>query len=246
MKSSTPPSNSEAIFTMFTFKHFVIRQDNTAMKAGTDGVLLGAWCDLDGASDILDIGTGTGLIALMCAQRAADATVTAIEIDTDACEEARQNVRASKFHDKIRVVNCDFKDFAPDHKYSHVVSNPPFFTESTASPDFKRRLARQSKSLPFDTLIKGVKEILEPGGRFSVIIPWGEKLDFVRICAHCGLHLYRKTAVVSREGRSPIRALMTFADEILPLSQNTLVIRDLGGNYTMPYKHLTADFYLNF
>lgn len=232
----------------FTFRQFAIRQDKTAMKAGTDGVLLGAWCDVDNASTILDIGTGTGLIALMCAQRAADAIVTAIEIDQDAYHQAVENVNESRFRNQITVINEDFRNYCNGNSktFSHIVSNPPFFTETTGSPDKKRMLARQAESLPFDALIKGVATILMPSGKFSVIIPWGEKLDFVRLCALNGLHLCRKTAVVSREDREPIRALLTFSNKILPLQQNLLTIRDRDGNYTMPYKYLTGDFYINF
>ncbi len=221
----------------FTFRQFAIRQDKTAMKAGTDGVLLGAWCDVDGATKILDIGTGTGLIALMCAQRAVDAIVTAIEIDQDAYNQAVENVNESRFKDQITVVNEDFRDYCNGNSktFSHIVSNPPFFTETTGSPDKKRMLARQAESLPFDALIKGVATILMPSGKFSVIIPWGEKLDFVRLCALNGLHLCRKTAVISREGREPIRALLTFSNKILPLQQNFLPIRERDGNYTLPY-----------
>ena len=232
----------------FTFRQFTIRQDKTAMKAGTDGVLLGAWCDVDGATKILDIGTGTGLIALMCAQRAIEAKITAIEIDQDAYNQAVGNINESRFKDQITVINTDFIDYCNDKPltFSHIVSNPPFFTETTGSPDKKRMLARQAESLPFDVLIKGVAKLLMPGGKFSVIIPWGEKLDFVRLCALNHLHLCRKTAVVSREGHEPIRALLTFSNEILPLTQNFLTIRDCDGNFTMPYKYLTGDFYLKF
>ncbi|MBQ4408197.1 MAG: tRNA (adenine(22)-N(1))-methyltransferase TrmK [Bacteroidales bacterium] len=230
----------------FSFRQFAIRQDKTAMKAGTDGVLLGAWCDVDGATKILDIGTGTGLIALMCAQRASDATITAIEIDQDAYHQAVENVNESQFKDRITVVNEDFRNYNNNQTFSHIVSNPPFFTETTGSPDKKRMLARQAESLPFDALIKGAATILKPGGKFSAIIPWGEKLDFVRLCALNGLHLCRKTAVISREGYNPIRVLLTFSNKILPLQQNQLTIRDRDGNYTMPYKCLTRDFYLKF
>jgi len=230
----------------FIFKQFAIRQDKTAMKAGTDGVLLGAWCDLDGATQILDIGTGTGLIALMCAQRAKDAKIIAIEIDQDAYNQAVENINESRFKDRISVINEDFRNYNNNQTFSHIISNPPFFTETTGSPNKKRMLARQAESLPFDVLIKGVAKLLMPGGKFSVIIPWGEKLDFVRLCALNGLHLCRKTAVISREGREPIRALLTFSNEILPLTQNFLTIRDRDGNYTMPYKCLTGDFYLKF
>ena len=233
---------------MFTFKQFTIRQDQTAMKTGTDGVLLGAWCDIEGATRILDIGTGTGLIALMCAQRASKVDVIAIEIDPVACRQAQQNVSESVFNDQISVLNADFRDYCLDNslKFSHIVSNPPFFTENTGSPDLKRQLARQSKSLPFDILIKGVADLLDDGGRFSVIIPWGETLDFVRLCALQHLHLCRKTAVISREGLAPIRALLSFSNQILPLLQDSLTIRDVDGQFTAQYKQLTADFYLKF
>lgn len=233
---------------VFHFKQFSIYQSNTAMKAGTDGVLLGAWCDLSNASNILDIGTGTGLIAIMTAQRTENAAVTAIEIDTDAYNQAVENVKLSKFKDRITVINEDFKNYYHNttRKYSHIVSNPPFFSEDTGSPDQKRVLARQAKSLPFDILIKGVAKLLTDNGTFSVIIPWGEKLDFVRLCALNGLHLCKKTAVVSREGRSPIRVLLSFSKKIEPLEQNILSILHNDGKHTMPYKHMTADFYVNF
>lgn len=233
---------------MFTFKQFTIRQDQTAMKTGTDGVLLGAWCDIEGATRILDIGTGTGLIALMCAQRTGKVDVIAIEIDPSACRQAQQNVSESVFRDQISVLNADFKDYCRDNslKFSHIVSNPPFFTENTGSPNLKRQLARQTKSLPFDILIKGVADLLDDGGRFSVIIPWGETLDFVRLCALQHLHLCRKTAVISREGLAPIRALLSFSNKILPLMQDSLTIRDVDGQFTAQYKQLTADFYLKF
>ena len=232
----------------FTFKQFAIRQDKTAMKAGTDGVLLGAWCDLDNATKILDIGTGTGLIALMCAQRSKDAKITAIEIDQDAYNQAVENVNESRFKDQITVINADFRDYCNDKHltFNHIISNPPFFTESTGSPDQKRQLARQAKSLPFDILIKGVAAMLADDGMFSVIIPWGATLDFVRLCALNHLHLCRKTAVISREGLSPIRAMLSFSKKMLTLHQNSVTIRDRDGNYTTQYKQLTADFYLKF
>ena len=230
----------------FTFRQFTIRQDKTAMKAGTDGVLLGAWCDLDCATNILDIGTGTGLIALMCAQRTQNAQITAIEIDQDAYNQAVENINESRFKDRITVINEDFRNYNNNQKFSHIISNPPFFTETTGSPDKKRMLARQAESLPFDILIKGVATMLMPGGKFSVVVPWGEKFDFVRLCALNGLHLCQKTAVISREGREPIRALLTFSNKILSLEQNFLTIRDRDGNYTMPYKCLTGDFYIKF
>jgi len=237
---------------MFTFKQFAIHQDNTAMKAGTDGVLLGAWCDFSGTERILDIGTGTGLIALMAAQKSGDESkITAIEIDEDAYKQACGNIANSKFAEKINVVNQDFVDFsqaeiAASKKYNYIVSNPPFFENSQKSNDSKRTLARHTDSLPFRKLIEGVSNVIACNGKFSVIIPAISCLDFVYMCALRGLHLCRKTLVITREGLSPIRVMLTFSNSTLPLIKDTIIIRCSNGEYTDEYKTITRDFYLRF
>ncbi len=235
----------------FTFKQFTIHQDNTAMKAGTDGVLLGAWCDFSVADSVLDSGTGTGLIALMAAQKSAEnAKIDAIEIDADAFNQACGNVRDSKFRDKINVLHQDFLSFCAADTvkiYDYIVSNPPFFENSQKSSDNKRTLARHTDSLPFSKLISGVAKIISDKGFFSVIIPAISCLEFVRLCALCHLHLCHKTLIFTKEGaESPRRVMLTFSKEILPLVQDKITINSKGGKPTEEYKELTKDFYLKY
>lgn len=234
----------------FTFKQFTIHQENTAMKAGTDGVLLGAWCDFSEADSILDIGTGTGLIALMAAQKSAEsAKIYAIEIDADAYNQACGNVRNSKFANKINIVNQDFINFAAENKtkYDYIVSNPPFFENSQKSTDNKRTLARHTDSLPFSKLISGVAKIISYKGFFSVIIPAISCLEFVRLCALSHLHLCHKSLIFTKEGAElPRRVMLTFSKEILPHVQDKITINSKDGKPSEEYKKLTKDFYLKY
>ena len=139
----------------FKFKQFTIRHDKCAMKVGTDGVLLGAWCDISSNKYILDVGTGSGLIALMVAQRNSSAEIDAIEIDEMACEQAKENVQSSPFNKQISVIHSDFNDFIPTSgkKYDHIVSNPPYFINALSCPDAQRNTARHANTLvvlPYD------------------------------------------------------------------------------------------------
>ncbi|MCQ2253334.1 MAG: methyltransferase [Bacteroidales bacterium] len=237
----------------FTFKQFVIHQENTAMKAGTDGVLLGAWCDFANAQRILDIGTGTGLIALMAAQKSDEnARIHALEIDSDAYRQACGNVAESRFKGKIEVFHGDFAEFSLSStpqktKYDYIVSNPPFFENSQKSTDSKRTLARHTDSLPFSKLIDGVAEIISDGGFFSVIIPNISCLEFVRLCALSHLHLCHKTLIFTKQGADqPRRVMLTFSKQLLPLIQDSIAINAIDGGLTKQYKDLTCDFYLKF
>lgn len=236
---------------MFTFKQFVIHQENTAMKAGTDGVLLGAWCDFANAQRILDIGTGTGLIALMAAQKSDEnARIHALEIDSDAYRQACGNVAESRFNHKIEVLHGDFTEFSlasTAEKYDYIVSNPPFFENSQKSSDQKRTLARHTDSLPFSKLICGVANILSDQGFFSVIIPALSCLEFVRLCALSHLHLCHKTLIFTKQGADqPRRVMLTFSKQLLPLIQDSIAINAIDGGLTKQYKDLTCNFYLKF
>ena len=160
---------------MFTFKSFTIHQDRCAMKVGTDGVLLGAWAQ--GGSRILDIGTGTGIIAMMMAQRFPDADITAIDIDAEACKQAAENVRESVFKGRIIVKEEALQSYCRNHLeqqhplYDSIVSNPPFFVNSLRNPDARRTTARHTDSLSFAELFRSVSRLLSDDGMFSAIIP---------------------------------------------------------------------------
>ncbi|MFR9523719.1 MAG: methyltransferase [Rikenellaceae bacterium] len=232
---------------MFTFKEFVVHQDKTAMKVGTDGVMLGAWAAIDPSDDnILDIGTGTALIALMMAQRSG-ARVDAVEIDSSSAEQAQENVTASKWSNLIEVHHININDFDQNFRYDQIVCNPPYFSDSLLPPNSERAVARHTINLSFDELIAAVERLISREGKFSLILPVQE-LEAFEHCAKGKLFLWRKCYVRSRVGGDCKRILGEYR-----LSQperveiEDIAIRESETNeYTAEYKELTKDFYLKF
>lgn len=232
---------------MFQFKHFTICDDSTAMKVGTDGVLLGAWADVAEDMSILDVGTGSGIIALMAAQRNATAYITAVDIDADAVAQAQANILATPWHNRIACKHLDIKAFTSDAKFDHIISNPPYFVEKTHSPNAQRSLARSAESLPFRVLVESAERLLNVGGKLSVVLPTESALLF-RYEAFERLWLSRLCSVVTVEGDAPKRVLMEFVYTDKPLMPRCeeLVIQQRDGSYSPKYRALTKDFYLNF
>ncbi len=231
---------------VFHFRRFSVRQDRCAMKVGTDGVLLGAWVEAFSARRILDIGTGTGLIALMLAQRFERATIDAIEIDGDAFVQARENAARSPWGGRIRVHHAAFQDFdaGGNDRYGLLVSNPPYFVDSLAAPSTARAMARHANAaLRFDDLLDGVHRLLAPRGRFCVILPAREAQGFIRSAAGRCLFLRRLTRVRTKQAGQDKRHLLCFSDEPVPLREDTLVIRDGSGGFTDEYVELTKAYY---
>ena len=216
------------------------------MKVGTDGVLLGAWAPVGQAARILDVGTGTGLIALQMAQRNALAQVTAVEIDADAADQARRNVAASPWAGRIEVVCADFADFRPDEPFDLVVSNPPYFVDALRCPDGQRSQARHAGSLNYVSLFRHSRELLAEGGKVSVIVP-SEVAGQAEDAAWAnGLYPERRTRVHTKQGKPPRRVLLTFGRKLCPFVEDALYISAPDGSYTEAYKALTRDFYLYF
>ena len=230
----------------FRFQQFTIYQDKTAMKISTDGIVLGACCDFGKAKKVLDIGTGTGLLSLMAAQRSM-ADITAVEIDQDAYCQATENVQKSKFASRIKVVNGDFLALYNDgaEQFDYIVSNPPFFRNSLKSSSLGRSIARHEDSLPFEKFVPTVARLLTTDGIFSVILPESERLYFNRLCIANGLHICGKTAVKSFENSDTLRVILHFGKSILPLQQEILVIYSSQNIYTQRFKELVKDFYIN-
>lgn len=231
-------------YPMFQFKQFTIRQDRTPMKVGTDGVLLGAWAELEYAENILDIGTGTGLIALMSAQRNSSARINAIEIEPDACQQARENVSASRWADRIEVIQSALQDFKPEKAYDSIVCNPPFFINSTLTPDNGRTLARHCDSLPHTDLIIHVVRLLAPGGTFSVILPVCEAKELITYAQLHQLYPHHITRVHPTPTKPPKRYLIQFSTDQSNTIEDDLVIELSRHQYSKEYIELTRDFYL--
>lgn len=235
----------------FQFKQFTIHQDRCAMKVGTDGVLLGAWGELDpiAATDVLDIGSGTGVISLIVAQRNPNATVTALEIDADSAIQSKENVQNSKFADRIHVLNTSLQHFVERNtkKYRSIFSNPPYFIDSLKSPETSRSLARHNDSLPYDVLAESVALLLERDGVFSAIFPYVEANIFIVIAATKGLYCRKKTEVRGNLNRPVKRVLLQFGFErVEPVTDSLEIELEKRHEFSAKYKELTAPYYLNF
>jgi tRNA1Val (adenine37-N6)-methyltransferase len=257
----------------FQFKQFRIVQGRSALKVGTDGVLLGAWCDVSGAKRILDAGTGTGVIALMLAQRTenlidkgdagADSNIDtrngpkannsvpmidAVEISAGACSDADINFRNCPWKNRLTLHCNDFRQFHTSGMppFDLIVSNPPFFKNALRSADHSSSVARHDVTLTFEQLIAGAKKLLTPQGRLAVIIPTDAFDDFRGMARLTGFYLARKTLVIPRTGKDPKRILLEFSVvPCYPVSDELVILLN-EVQYSDSFIALTREFYLNF
>lgn len=229
---------------MFAFKKFVIHQDHCAMKVGTDGVLLGSWAN--GGKRILDIGTGTGLIALMMAQRYTDAIIDAVEIDHDAALQAYENVSNTEFANRIKIVETAIQHHSTQDKYNAIVSNPPFFIDSLLNPNAQRSTARHACALKYCELFATVKALLDTDGEFSAIIPTECLQAFIAEAYKAGLAMSRQCAVRTTPRKQSKRHLVAFhhADYKCERETEEVCLQDIDGSRSEWYAQLTADFYI--
>ena len=231
----------------FRFKEFIINQDSTAMKVGTDGVLLGAWFRPTVTGRILDIGTGTGLIALMAAQRSGSASVTGIETDPSACRQAAANFRQSAWSERLQLIEGSVFEYFPEERFDSVLSNPPFFKDSLKNPDLKKAEARHcSATFSHTALLEHVySNILTKDGAFSLILPQKEAETVISHAGKTGFELTRHTLVSSEEGGRVIRSLMEFRKcHSSSTEKDTMFLYDAQHRRSRAYSDLTRDFYL--
>src|SRR5574344_294250 len=227
----------------FSFKCFTLQQDHCAMKVGTDGVLLGAWAS--GGCRILDVGTGTGLIAMMMAQRFPDALVDAIDIDADACMQALQNIADSPFSLRVKTYHSSLQSFLAENSYDSIVCNPPFFENSLKNPDEKRTLARHTDSLSCRDLFKCICRMLADDGKFSIIIP-EDRTDYL-ISESCisGLYMSRSCKIKTTVKKQPKRSMLEFSKKKPSVVEQVVeCMQNSDGSRSDWYKKLTDDFYL--
>ncbi|MGQ7868445.1 tRNA1(Val) (adenine(37)-N6)-methyltransferase [Sunxiuqinia sp. sy24] len=228
----------------FQFKEFRVEQQLAAMKVGIDGVLLGAWADLSGAGRVLDVGTGTGLLALMVAQRS-DALVDAVELDTEAAQEACGNFKNSRWPSRLQLTVGAFQDFQSDKTYDHIISNPPFFVNGVQSPNQKRSQARHSARLSLKELLKKASGLLTDSGKISLIVPAEQETRILELANRLNLYVNRLVRVAPDESKKAHRLLLELSTKPKSLNESCLFIRDKEmGDYSTAYRELTRDFYL--
>lgn len=234
----------------FKFKEFTVQQEKSAMKIGTDAVLLGAWCAVDDYPDtILDVGTGTGVIALMLAQRTDAMTIDAVEIDEAAYEECVDNFEQSSWGDRLFCYYASFQEFVEEiqdeeETFELIVSNPPFYTDEYQTQDEARNKARFTSSLSFEDLLLGVSSILDDKGKFATIVPYKSYEEFVAIALKNKLFLNRQCQVKGNPSSEITRCLLEFSFKESELQTEHFVIEKERHQYTEAYIALTKDFYL--
>ena len=227
----------------FSFKRFTVYHDKCAMKVGTDGVLLGAWTNVNTSQRILDIGTGSGLVALMLAQRC-EASITAIDIDSEAVEQAQININASNWKNRMEVIHTDLCKYSPQNLFDTIVSNPPYFIDSLKCDDIQRNTARHNDTLTSEQLFENVSQMLCPEGEFSLILPFEQSESAISIAEKYGLHPTRHTRVITRPGLPPKRSLLAFKKHLEEYIPQDLVIELERHVYSEEYIALTKEFYL--
>lgn len=228
----------------FKFKHFTIEQSDCAMKVGTDGCLLGGWFACEESRRILDIGCGTGLISIMAAQRC-DATITGVEIDNKAALQARRNADASPWGRRIEITNRNLLEYTTNARFDTIVSNPPYFVNSLKCDDTSRTLARHSDSLDCRSFFGKCVELLDDGGRVSIIIPCDIMDEWKAAAAELGLYPTRITMVKTTPRKVPKRALIEFRlNAQNTIKENTLILETSPGEYSDDAKRILENFYL--
>lgn len=236
--------------TIFRFKQFSLSNRLSAMKVGTDGVLLGGWAQLPSdcpAGSVLDVGCGTGVVALMLAQRYPEATVSCIDINADAVAECAGNILASPFSERVEVSQADFLTQASDSAYDLIVTNPPFFTERLHSPDADRATARHDDMLPLRSLLSVSAGLLRSGGMFAMVFPAMRDEEVLLESSLAGLHPVRRCHVYTRAGKPARRTLWQFSTTPTgPCIETDLIIANPDSTFTTDYISLLKDFYLNF
>ena len=232
---------------MFQFKNFDVNQDRCAMKIGTDGVLLGAWCPVENNPfSVLDIGAGTGILSLMLAQRSNAEQIDAIEIDENAFEQCVDNFEKSPWSDRLFCFHAGLDEFIeePEDEYDIIISNPPFYSEDFKTENEQRDLARFQDSMPFEDLVEVANLVLSENGIFAVIIPFKEEEKFIALCRECDLFPFKITRIKGTPTTEIKRSLLAFSRFKKETSIDELIIETARHQYTEAYIALTKDFYL--
>jgi tRNA1Val (adenine37-N6)-methyltransferase len=237
----------------FRFKQFTVWHDRCAMKVGTDGVLLGAWCPIQienpsNTFNILDIGTGSGLIALMLAQRAPYARITAIDIDQKAVEQAQYNFSISPWKERLECHLSALQQVEGEELFDLIVSNPPYFQDSLKNPDNQRAMARHTDTLSYSELLAHSARLLTHNGTLALVLPIEAEQQIITIAQTHKLYPTHITHVYPKPGKAAKRLLIAFS--LLPIANspspiaNSLTLESATSPRSEEYKNLTQEFYL--
>jgi tRNA1Val (adenine37-N6)-methyltransferase len=232
----------------FQFQQFRVQQDRCAMKISTDAVLLGSLAQCPSPKQILDIGTGTGVIALMLAQRFPEAQVTALEIDPEAAAQAAENFKESPFAKRLNLIPTALQDFSTDSSFDLVVSNPPYFPEHLKSSDPKRNLALHTDGLPFELLLSQACQLLAPSGQFWVILPPRQMGDFCKLAEEVLVFPNFKIQVQDTASKPVHREIVPFSKtkNLTSIPTRVCCLKNEDGTYTDDYRQLISGFLLGF
>jgi len=231
----------------FFFKKFALFHHRSTMKIGTDAILLSRWVEVNADDEVLDIGTGCGLIPLMLSQKGIK-NADAVEIDGDSCDEAAQNFRNSAWNSRLFAIHADIKSYSETcgKKYDLIVSNPPFFFGDNVPQKAKKGLARHTNTLSYNDLLSSVKRMLKPNGRFALVLPALEARTFLKEAENQGFYLKKEMKIVPIEGKEPNRINMQLVvNQVDRAESETFVLRYADHSFTKEYKDFLKDFYLD-
>jgi tRNA1Val (adenine37-N6)-methyltransferase len=232
----------------FHFKQFSLNHHRSTMKTGTDAILLGTWANVEGCTNVLDIGSGAGIISMLIASRC-NAKIDAIEIDLPSVQESSKNFENSAFAERLNVINDDFNEFAKKTSaasYDLIVSNPPFFTSDLRSPNLRRTNARHTTSLNYNEICFGVNKLLSANGSFNLVIPYFKHESFIAIAKENKLFLNRMLLIFPRRGSMPNRINMEFKKTAVDTSKTGyFIIREENNNFTAQYREWLEAYYLS-
>jgi tRNA1Val (adenine37-N6)-methyltransferase len=230
----------------FNFKKFTVCQDRCSFKVGTDGVLLGAYAHTGGAGRILDVGTGSGLIAIMLAQRTT-AEIVALEPDHESFLQACDNVNRCSWNTRIKVLNTDFQGFSDDRNFDLIITNPPFFADSLKNPDPRKSASRHNASLPPEDILAGSDKLLNAHGSLQIILPFAEGIIFIAKARDYGFHCNTILNIKSLPGTEVKRVILGFSRKAGVIAEKELIIeKGARHEYSEDYINLTKEFYLKF
>jgi tRNA1Val (adenine37-N6)-methyltransferase len=226
----------------FQFQQFSIRQTHAALKVGTDALLIGSIAHFTNPKSILDIGTGTGVLAMMCAQRFPEATIEAVELDEQACIDAVHNFTSSPFADRLCLIQSDIKHFQSDKQFDGIICNPPYFENSQLSADKSRSRARHTHDLDFDSLIAIISSILSPSGKAWIILPENSNEKWLDLVNQSPFQLSEKWLIYGKPDKL-VRNIYCLQHEATRTQIHSLTVRQTDGTYTPEYIALTRDFH---